>query len=93
MLVFRCNKTDISESFRSQIISVKISLITSAFADSIRHSSTRRVDHGHETNEAKVLCGEVHFFSIKSKALWELVIRQAEMAKTCARGGKCLSVI
>uniref|UniRef100_A0A3Q3QRJ4 Uncharacterized protein n=1 Tax=Monopterus albus TaxID=43700 RepID=A0A3Q3QRJ4_MONAL len=45
----------------------------------IRHSSTRRVDHGHEANEAKFLSGEVHLISVKSKAFWELVIRQVEM--------------
>uniref|UniRef100_A0A3Q3JTE3 Uncharacterized protein n=1 Tax=Monopterus albus TaxID=43700 RepID=A0A3Q3JTE3_MONAL len=55
---------------------------TSAFTNSIRHSSTRRVDHGHEANEAKFLSGEVHLFSVKSKAFWELVIRQVEMAET-----------
>uniref|UniRef100_A0A3Q1IZL6 Uncharacterized protein n=1 Tax=Anabas testudineus TaxID=64144 RepID=A0A3Q1IZL6_ANATE len=58
---------------------------TPAFADSIRHSGTRRVDHGHETNKAKVLSGEVHVISIKIITLWELVIRQVEMAKTCVR--------
>uniref|UniRef100_A0A3Q2W2V6 Uncharacterized protein n=1 Tax=Haplochromis burtoni TaxID=8153 RepID=A0A3Q2W2V6_HAPBU len=49
---------------------------TPAFTNSIRHSSTRRVNHGHESDEAQVLSGEVHFISIKSKSLWELVIRQ-----------------
>uniref|UniRef100_A0A3Q3MV04 Uncharacterized protein n=1 Tax=Mastacembelus armatus TaxID=205130 RepID=A0A3Q3MV04_9TELE len=53
---------------------------TPAFSNSIRHSSTRRV-----------LSGEVHLVSIKSKALWELVIRQAKMAKTCIRGKKMFS--
>uniref|UniRef100_A0A8D0DFC7 Uncharacterized protein n=1 Tax=Sander lucioperca TaxID=283035 RepID=A0A8D0DFC7_SANLU len=53
-----------------------------AFADSIRHSSTRRVDHGHEADEAQVFSGEVHLISVKLKALWELVIRQVEMAET-----------
>ena len=52
------------------------------FADSIGHSSTRRVDHGHEANEAQVLSGEVHLVSVKSKALWELVVGQVEMAET-----------
>uniref|UniRef100_A0A8C4EKQ7 Uncharacterized protein n=1 Tax=Dicentrarchus labrax TaxID=13489 RepID=A0A8C4EKQ7_DICLA len=56
--------------------------LTPAFAHSIGHSSTRRVNHGHEANEAKVLSGEVHLLSVKSKALWELVIRQVKMAET-----------
>lgn len=63
---------------------------TPAFADSIGHSSTRRVDHGHEANEAQFLSGEVHLLSVKSKALWELVIRQVEMAETCKTGRECL---
>ena len=53
-----------------------------AFADSVGHGSTRRVDHGHEANEAQVLGGEVHLFSVESKAFWELVIGEAEMAET-----------
>uniref|UniRef100_A0A669D9C4 Uncharacterized protein n=2 Tax=Oreochromis TaxID=8139 RepID=A0A669D9C4_ORENI len=55
---------------------------TPAFTNSIRHSSTRRVNHGHESDEAQVLSGEVHFISIKSKSLWELVIRQVILAET-----------
>uniref|UniRef100_A0A3Q3FI39 Uncharacterized protein n=1 Tax=Labrus bergylta TaxID=56723 RepID=A0A3Q3FI39_9LABR len=50
---------------------------------------TRRVNHGHEADEAEVLRGEVHLISVESKALWELVIRQVEMAETCRK--KCLS--
>uniref|UniRef100_A0A669E8F1 Uncharacterized protein n=2 Tax=Oreochromis TaxID=8139 RepID=A0A669E8F1_ORENI len=55
---------------------------TPAFTNSIRHSSTRRVNHGHESDEAQVLSGEVHFISIKSKSLWELVIRQVIVPQT-----------
>uniref|UniRef100_A0A3P8UEC3 Uncharacterized protein n=1 Tax=Cynoglossus semilaevis TaxID=244447 RepID=A0A3P8UEC3_CYNSE len=53
-----------------------------AFSDSIRHSSTRRVNHGHEADETQVVGGEVHFISVKGKAFWELVVRQTEMAET-----------
>uniref|UniRef100_A0A3P8UGS4 Uncharacterized protein n=1 Tax=Cynoglossus semilaevis TaxID=244447 RepID=A0A3P8UGS4_CYNSE len=53
-----------------------------AFSDSIRHSSTRRVNHGYEADETQVVGGEVHFISVKGKAFWELVIRQTEMAET-----------
>uniref|UniRef100_A0A671YXN5 Uncharacterized protein n=1 Tax=Sparus aurata TaxID=8175 RepID=A0A671YXN5_SPAAU len=56
-----------------------------AFADSVGHGSTRRVDHGHEADEAQVLSGEVHLLSVESKAFWELVIGQVEMAETCVR--------
>ena len=55
---------------------------TPAFADGVRHGSTRRVDHGHEADEAQVLSGEVHLISVESKAFWELVIGQVEMAET-----------
>uniref|UniRef100_A0A674PNC7 Uncharacterized protein n=1 Tax=Takifugu rubripes TaxID=31033 RepID=A0A674PNC7_TAKRU len=62
----------------------KIYLYSSAptFANSIGHSGTRGVNHGHEANEAQVLGGEVHLISVKSKAFWELVIKHVEMAKT-----------
>lgn len=53
-----------------------------AFADGIGHSRTRRVDHGHEANEAEVLSGEVHLVGVKSKAIWELVIGQVVMTET-----------
>uniref|UniRef100_A0A4W6F2K3 Uncharacterized protein n=1 Tax=Lates calcarifer TaxID=8187 RepID=A0A4W6F2K3_LATCA len=52
-----------------------------AFADSIGHSSTRRVNHGHEANEAQLLSGEVHLLSVKSKALWELVVSVTKTGK------------
>lgn len=53
-----------------------------ALADCIRHGSTRRVNHGHETDKAELLGGEVHLFCIKGKALWELVVGQVEVAET-----------
>uniref|UniRef100_A0A3Q1BSV5 Uncharacterized protein n=1 Tax=Amphiprion ocellaris TaxID=80972 RepID=A0A3Q1BSV5_AMPOC len=64
---------------------------TPAFAHSIGHSSTRRVNHGHEADEAKVLGREVHLIGVKSKALWELIIRQVEVAETWIRreGNAC----
>uniref|UniRef100_A0A3P9PW66 Uncharacterized protein n=1 Tax=Poecilia reticulata TaxID=8081 RepID=A0A3P9PW66_POERE len=55
---------------------------TPAFAHSVWHSGTWWVNHGHEADEAQVLSREVHFFSIKSKAIWELVVRQMEVAET-----------
>uniref|UniRef100_A0A665X3U4 Uncharacterized protein n=1 Tax=Echeneis naucrates TaxID=173247 RepID=A0A665X3U4_ECHNA len=52
-----------------------------AFTNSIGHSSTRGVNHGHKANEAQLLGGEVHLIGVESKAHWELVIRQVEMPR------------
>uniref|UniRef100_A0A8B9JHA2 Uncharacterized protein n=1 Tax=Astyanax mexicanus TaxID=7994 RepID=A0A8B9JHA2_ASTMX len=57
--------------------------ITSAFGYSIWYSSTRRINHRHQANEAQVLSGEVHIFCIECKAFWELVIWEIIMAETC----------
>ena len=56
---------------------------TPALAHCIRYGSTRRVNHCHESNKAQVLSGKIQLFSIKCKALRELVIREAKMAETC----------
>ncbi|CAG5934242.1 unnamed protein product, partial [Menidia menidia] len=53
-----------------------------AFADGVGHSGARGVDHGHQAHKAQVLGGEVHLVSVKSKAIWELVVGQVEMTKT-----------
>uniref|UniRef100_A0A3P9CMG5 Uncharacterized protein n=1 Tax=Maylandia zebra TaxID=106582 RepID=A0A3P9CMG5_9CICH len=62
---------------------------TPAFTNSIGHSSTRRVNHGHEASKAQVLSGEVHIISVKSKAFFELVIRQVIVAETYKAQIKC----
>uniref|UniRef100_A0A4W4F2Y6 Uncharacterized protein n=1 Tax=Electrophorus electricus TaxID=8005 RepID=A0A4W4F2Y6_ELEEL len=59
---------------------------TPALSNGIWHSCPRRINHRHEANKAQVLSGKVHLLNIKSKALWELVIREVEMAETCKRG-------
>uniref|UniRef100_A0A3Q1GX15 Uncharacterized protein n=1 Tax=Acanthochromis polyacanthus TaxID=80966 RepID=A0A3Q1GX15_9TELE len=84
---FLQSKYQINESATSSLWPLVTNLYSSApaFAHSIGHGSTRRVNHGHEANEAKVFSGEVHLVSVESKALWELIIRQAEVAETWIR--------
>lgn len=55
----------------------------SAFANSIGHSSTRRVNHGHKTNKAKVVCLEVDIIGVKGKALRVLVFWEQAVAEAC----------
>lgn len=55
----------------------------SAFANSIGNSSTRRVNHGHKTNKAKVVCLEVDIICVKGKALRVLVFWEQAVAETC----------
>uniref|UniRef100_A0A8C6KIL8 Uncharacterized protein n=1 Tax=Nothobranchius furzeri TaxID=105023 RepID=A0A8C6KIL8_NOTFU len=55
---------------------------TPAFAHSVGHGGTRRVDHGHKADEAQVRNGEVHLICVELKPIWELVVRQVEMAET-----------
>uniref|UniRef100_A0A3P8TQL5 Uncharacterized protein n=1 Tax=Amphiprion percula TaxID=161767 RepID=A0A3P8TQL5_AMPPE len=45
-----------------------------AFTHSIRHSGTRRINHGDEAQEAELLGGEVHVVAV-------------EVAEACKRGG------
>uniref|UniRef100_A0A8D2ZF60 Uncharacterized protein n=1 Tax=Scophthalmus maximus TaxID=52904 RepID=A0A8D2ZF60_SCOMX len=65
---------------------------TPAFADSIGHSGTRRVDHGHEADEAQFLRGEVHLLCVESEALWELVIGQVEVAEAASEASPATSL-
>uniref|UniRef100_A0A8D2P1Z7 Uncharacterized protein n=1 Tax=Zosterops lateralis melanops TaxID=1220523 RepID=A0A8D2P1Z7_ZOSLA len=49
---------------------------TSAFANSIWHSSTRWVNHRHQSYKAEFVYREVQVVCIKLEALRELIIRQ-----------------
>uniref|UniRef100_A0A8C6Z9J8 Uncharacterized protein n=1 Tax=Nothoprocta perdicaria TaxID=30464 RepID=A0A8C6Z9J8_NOTPE len=56
---------------------------TSAFANSIGHSSTRRVYHRHQPNKAEFLHREVYFICIKLEAFWKLIVREKQVTEAC----------
>uniref|UniRef100_A0A8C9UDM8 Uncharacterized protein n=1 Tax=Serinus canaria TaxID=9135 RepID=A0A8C9UDM8_SERCA len=56
---------------------------TSAFANSIWHSSTRWVNHRHQSYKAEFLYREVQVVRIKLEAIRELIIRQSQVAESC----------
>uniref|UniRef100_A0A4W4FZY1 Uncharacterized protein n=1 Tax=Electrophorus electricus TaxID=8005 RepID=A0A4W4FZY1_ELEEL len=51
---------------------------TPALGYCIWYSSTRRINHGHESNKAQVVNGEVQHLSVKCKALRELQMVEVE---------------
>lgn len=55
---------------------------TSAPSYSIRYSSTRRINHGHEAKKAEVFSIEIYFLCVKCKTLRKSIIGETEMAET-----------
>uniref|UniRef100_A0A8C5THA9 Uncharacterized protein n=1 Tax=Malurus cyaneus samueli TaxID=2593467 RepID=A0A8C5THA9_9PASS len=56
---------------------------TSAFPNSIWHSSTRWVNHRHQSYKAEFVYREVQVICIKLEAFRELIIRQSQVAESC----------
>uniref|UniRef100_A0A670ZYB8 Uncharacterized protein n=1 Tax=Pseudonaja textilis TaxID=8673 RepID=A0A670ZYB8_PSETE len=55
---------------------------TSAFAHGIGHSSTGRVNHGHESHKAEVVGGKVDIVAVKGEPFGILLFRQVIVAET-----------
>uniref|UniRef100_A0A8C3SBE5 Uncharacterized protein n=1 Tax=Chelydra serpentina TaxID=8475 RepID=A0A8C3SBE5_CHESE len=58
---------------------------TSAFANSIWHSSTRRVNHRNQPNKAEFFHRKIDVICVKLEAFWELIIWQSQVAKACSK--------
>lgn len=53
-----------------------------ALAHSVGHGGAGRVNHGHETHEAKVVRLEVHVIRVEGKSFRIFILRQEEVAET-----------
>uniref|UniRef100_A0A8U8CCG3 Uncharacterized protein n=1 Tax=Geospiza parvula TaxID=87175 RepID=A0A8U8CCG3_GEOPR len=81
-----CFGTPFSLIFHEVIFNPRINYLdpsTSAFANSIRHSSTRWVNHRHQSYKAEFVYREVQVVCIKLEAFRELIIRQSQVAESC----------
>uniref|UniRef100_A0A8C3F6C2 Uncharacterized protein n=1 Tax=Chrysemys picta bellii TaxID=8478 RepID=A0A8C3F6C2_CHRPI len=65
---------------------------TSAFPNSIWHSSTRRVNHRNQPNKAEVFYRKVDVICVKLEAFWELIIWQSQVAKACSKSITMISL-
>uniref|UniRef100_A0A672U8F9 Uncharacterized protein n=1 Tax=Strigops habroptila TaxID=2489341 RepID=A0A672U8F9_STRHB len=60
---------------------------TSAFANSIWHSSTRRVNHRHQSYKAEFVYRKIQFLCVKLEAFRELIVRQSQVTESWWKKG------
>lgn len=53
-----------------------------AFSHSVWHGGTRRIDHGHEANKAKVFCLEVDIVCVEGETFRILFLVHESVAET-----------
>lgn len=56
-----------------------------AFTHCIWHCSTRWINHGDEAKETELICGEVHFITVKGISSGKLRRRKCWVAEACKR--------
>lgn len=58
-----------------------------AFTHCVRHSGTRRINHGDEAQEAELLGGEVRVVAVEGESSRELRCRHIQVAEACKSRG------